>query len=379
VHIDGPIRTAPQVATGDDLGAVNDRRLFLAGLSASAAATLLPDRAHAAKKGRFGIAYTSFAVRMLQGRDLIRGTAPGAPAFPAESFIDLCRSFGADGCQMDVTQLPSRDPATLDGLKRRLAEGGLFLELSVDGRSLEDADRFAELAGLARALGAVRLRVALLHGRRYEDFRTREAWQEFASHWQRVLPRAKGFLEAHRLPVGLENHKDFRIVELVDLIRSVDSPWLGACVDFGNNLAFLEDPLELAEALAPYAITTHLKDMAVRPYADGFELSEVPLGEGLLPLPAMVAALRKHRPDLPLCLEMITRDPLKVPYLQDSYWVPFGARDEALVERFRTKVLSRASAAPLPRITGLSAVQQLAAEDENVRRCAAYARAHLEG
>ena len=31
-------------------------------------------------------------------------------------------------------------------------------------------------------------------------------------------------------------------------------------------------------------MTTHLKDMAVRPSPDGFELSEVPLGEGIVPL-----------------------------------------------------------------------------------------------
>ena len=83
------------------------------------------DHGFSAGRGRFGIAYTSFAVRMRQGRDLIRGARPGAPSFPAETFVDLCRSFGADGCQMDVTQLASTDGAYLDGLKRTLARSGL--------------------------------------------------------------------------------------------------------------------------------------------------------------------------------------------------------------------------------------------------------------
>jgi 3-oxoisoapionate decarboxylase len=326
---------------------------------------------------RFGIAYTSFAVRLRQGRDLIRGTAAGAGGFPAEAFVDLCQSFGADGCQMDTTQLTSTDDAYLAGVRRRIHERGLFLELSVSGKVLESAPRFAEIAALAQKLGAARLRVALLHGRRYEDFRTKEQWEEFAGHWRRTLPKAKPWLEDARLPVGIENHKDFRIHELVELIRSVDTPYLGACVDFGNNVAFLEDPLELAEALAPYAVTTHLKDMAVRPYEHGFELSEVPLGQGFLPLARMVEVLRQRQANLPLCLEMITRDPLRVPYLHDEYWTTFGGRDDRRIERFRAEVLSKAWTEPLPRISGLPIDGMIAAEDDNVRRCAAFAREKL--
>jgi sugar phosphate isomerase/epimerase len=354
------------------------RRRLLRALPAVALGAALPwDQGLTAGKGRFGIAYTSFAVRMRQGRDLIRGTRPGAPSFPADTFVDLCRSFGADGCQMDVSQLASTDAAYLDGVKRRIGDAGLFLELSVDGKALEEESRFDEVAALARRLGAVRLRVALLHGRRYEDFPRKEQWLEFAGHWQRTLPKTKAWLERHRLPVGIENHKDFLADELVGLLRSVDSPWLGACVDFGNNLALLEQPLEMVEKLAPFAVTTHLKDMAVRPFERGFELSEVPLGTGLLPLARMVEVLRKHRPEIPLCLEMITRDPLKVPYLDDAYWVTYARRDEARIETFRAAVLAKAWTAPLPKITGLAVEEMVKVEDENVRRCAAFARQSL--
>jgi sugar phosphate isomerase/epimerase len=353
------------------------RRALLRGASAAALASVLPDASARAGNGRFGIAYTSFAVRLRQGRDLIRGAPAGlGAAFPAETFLDLCRSFGADGVQMDIAQLRSREPEYLDGLRRSLSEAGLFLELSIDGDELADETRYAGVAEAARRLGAVRFRVALLHGRRYEDFSTIEKWREFADRWKAALPRAKPWIERQRIPVGIENHKDFRIQELVALLRSVDSPYLGACVDFGNNVAFLEDPLELAEALAPFAITTHLKDMAVRPYEQGFELSEVPLGSGFLPLVRMVEVIRKQRPEAPLVLEMITRDPLKVPYLEDRYWTTFGGRDAALVERFRS-TLAKAWTQPLPKVSGLTLEQMLAAEDDNVRRCAAHARAQL--
>jgi sugar phosphate isomerase/epimerase len=326
----------------------------------------------ATAKGRYGLAYTSFAVRLQRGRDLIRGA--GVPALPAEPFLELVRSFGADGCQMDLSQLASTEAAYLDGLKRRLDEARLFVELSASGKVLEDEDRFAEAATVAQRLGASRLRVALLHGRRYEDFKTLEAWREFADHWRRVLPRAKAAIDRHRLEVGVENHKDWRAEELVELIRSVGSPYLGACVDFGNNVALLEDPLDTARALAPYAVTTHLKDMALRPYERGFELSEVPLGTGMCPLAQMIAVLRAARPELPLCLEMITRDPLKVPYRDDGYWTSFGGRDDARIAAFEKRVLSRARVEPLPRVSGSSLEAMQAQEDENVRLSTAFAR-----
>jgi sugar phosphate isomerase/epimerase len=174
--------------------------------------------------------------------------------------------------------------------------------------------------------------------------------------------------------VGIENHKDWRAEELVELVRSVDSHYLGVCVDFGNNLALLEDPLDTARALAPYAVTTHLKDMAVRPYERGFELAEVPLGTGICPLKQMIDVLCAARPEVPLCLEMITRDPLKVPYRDDAYWASHGGRDRGRIDRFEADILSRASAEPLPRVSGLSLEAMQAREDENVRLSTAFAR-----
>jgi sugar phosphate isomerase/epimerase len=334
-----------------------DRREFLKALAVAAVGQAAGARASlAAVNGRYAIAYTSFAVRLQRGRDLIHGA--GAPSLPAEAFIDLCHSFGADGCQLDVSQLASTEPAYLDGLKRRLGDAGLFVELSANAKALEDEASFADLAALARRLGAPRVRVAILHGRRYEDFKTMAAWREFADHWR-------------------QNHKDWRADELVALLRSVDSPYLGACIDFGNNISLLEDPLDTVTKLAPYAVTTHLKDMAVRPYERGFELSEVPLGTGFCPLVKMIEVLRAAKPEMPLCLEMLTRDPLKVPYLDDAYWATYEKRDEARIESFRAGVLSQAAKEPLPKIAGKTYEEMVAVEDENVRRSTAFARKNL--
>ncbi len=312
---------------------------------------------------------------MLQGRDVLRaGTARG---LPAEAFVELVRSFGGSGCQMDLSQLDPTQPLERTRVREALEKYTLFLELSVPASALEEPEAFARAAAVARELGTTLLRVALLSGRRYESFRRMEDWRAFEKRWRTALPRAAAWLEKEGLQAGVENHKDFAAAELAELLRSIGSPHLGACVDFGNNLSFLEDPMATVEALAPYAVTTHLKDMAVRADERGFQLSEVPLGRGLLPLGRMVEVLRKARPEVNFCLEMITRDPLEVPYLEGGYWVTYEKRDPSRVEAFRTAVLSRAGAAPLPRITGLSAEQMLAAEDANVRASVAYARGTL--
>lgn len=353
------------------------RRGFLRTLGGSALALAAGPRAVCAAVGRrYGIAFTSFAVRLQRGRDLIRGAGPSG--LSAEALVELCHSFGADGCQLDISQLASTEPAYLDGLKRKLGDAGLFVELAAPGKIFEDEAYFANIARIARALGATRLRVALLHGRRYEDFASLEAWKTFADHWREAVPRAKAGLDRHKLEVGIENHKDWRAEELVDLIRSAGSPYLGACVDFGNNISLLEDPLDTVTRLAPYAVTTHLKDMALRPYAQGFELAEVPLGAGICPLEKMIAVLRQAKPELPMCLEMITRDPLQVPYLEDKYWASYGGRDAVRTSAFEKAVLSKASQEPLPRVSGLSLEKMQEAEDENVRRSTAYAREKLK-
>src|SRR5207249_4830836 len=137
-------------------------------------------------------------------------------------------------------------------------------------------------------------------------------------------------------------------------------------------------PYEVVEAYAPWAFTTHLKDMAVAEYADGFQLAEVPLGDGFLDLKRIVATLRRARPEVRFNLEMITRDPLKVPCLTPRYWATFADVPGRDLARALTLVRRHAPPRPLPQVRTLTRDAQLAAEEENVRRSFAYAHAHLD-
>src|SRR6185436_8622588 len=109
------------------------------------------------------------------------------PPLSAEEFIELCHGFGAGGAQMGFDQLISTDAAYLKNVRALAERYEMFLELGVSARALESEDAFAKVAAAAAQLGATRLRVAGLSGRRYEDFAEMAKWQEFATHWKQVL------------------------------------------------------------------------------------------------------------------------------------------------------------------------------------------------
>jgi sugar phosphate isomerase/epimerase len=221
------------------------------------------------------------------------------------------------------------------------------------------------------------MRTALLGGRRYETFDSAAAFRAFREQSWQSLALAEPILGRHRLRLAVENHKDWLAAELVEILRKLGSEFIGACVDFGNNLALLESPMSVVETLAPFAFSTHIKDMAVQEYAEGFLLSEVPLGDGFLYWGKMSALLRKANPKIQFNLEMITRDPLKVPCLTQKYW---ATMEDARAERLAlglALVREHVPRSALPRTAGLSGERQLSMEDENVRKSLAFAKGSL--
>ena len=161
------------------------------------------------------------------------------------------------------------------------------------------------------------------------------------------------------------------------MLQQLSSEWIGATIDFGNNISLLEEPMHVVQTLAPYAFTTHIKDMGVEEYANGFLLSEVPLGKGILDLPKMVAICRQKNPDVTFNLEMITRDPLEIPCLTDDYWATFPDLPGTELAQTLRMVRQQKSKTALPKVTQLDAESRLAVEEENIVACLAYSKQML--
>ncbi|MGO9208826.1 MAG: sugar phosphate isomerase/epimerase family protein, partial [Terriglobales bacterium] len=248
---------------------------------------------------------------------------PGSPYIRSSyGFLEYCHSLGAGGVQVEIDSL---DPNYLAKLRRRTTELRMYLEVIVELPQRDAAD-FERHVIAARQAGADCLRAHCLLGRRYENFTSLDQWKTFVAESDRRLALAVPVLEKHQLALGLENHKDWTAEEMLDLLARHSSEYLGVCLDTGNNLALLDDPAETIRKLAPHAVTTHFKDVAAKEYPEGFLLSEVPLGRGILDLAWAVECIRQARPRARLNLEMITRDPLRIPCLTDQYWVTFPER-----------------------------------------------------
>ncbi len=236
---------------------------------------------------------------------------------------------------------------------------------------------FEHAVQVAKAAGATSLRVVCLLGRRYEMFDRLEDWNNAVDGFHRQIRAAVPIVEKYKMPLGIENHKDWPVDQQVALMKQYSSEYLGVCLDTGNNLSLLDDPMETVEKLAPYAFNVHFKDMAVEEYEKGFLLSEVPLGEGILDLKRIVATVRRTKPNLFFSLEMITRDPLEIPCLTDKYWATFEGRSGRYLARTLSVVRANKPRRPLPRITGLSPEDRLKLEFEMVDRSITYARDQL--
>lgn len=341
------------------------RRQFLAAVAASPLAAQCC--AAPASTPPLGIVIHSYGIRSRVERD--------RDFSDPLRFLEFCHARGAGSVQLP---LGARDSAYCARLRDRCVELSMGLEGSIRTPQDEaDCPRFEAEVRTAKAAGATVLRTVMLGGRRYEVFKRLEDYREFAERSRKSLNLARPILKRQRMRLAVENHKDYRAADLAELLRQMQSEFIGACIDTGNNIALLEDPLDTAKTLAPWAFSCHLKDMGVREYAEGFLLSEVPLGEGFLDLKQIIAVQRAAHPELRLHLEMMTRDPLRIPCLTSGYWATFPDLPSRELAEALTRVRRHAHSGDLPRISSLSEADQLAAEDRNVAACLAYARTAL--
>ena len=93
------------------------------------------------------------------------------------------------------------------------------------------------------------------------------------------LKVAAPLFEENDMLFALENHCDFKGVEIAWIMKEVGSPNIGVAYDTGNASAILCDPNDDLEALAPYTFTTHIKEtkMIDSPFGPNY-LPMIPVG-----------------------------------------------------------------------------------------------------
>ncbi len=343
-----------------------NRRNFLQKTAVGTIALAFPEMPVFFKEMRMGVVVHSYGIRWNSKIE-----SKSYPGFTnAIDLINHCHRIGAGGVQVVVNNWSADFAKKVRTQREKL---NLYMEGSISlPRKTEDISKFEQDVQHAKEAGATILRTVSLGGRRYETFKSQREWDAFKKSALIPLQIAEPVLKKYKVKLAVENHKDWLAGELANMLKQLNSEWVGVTLDFGNSIALMEDPMEVVRTLAPFVFSTHVKDMAMEEYADGFLLSEVPLGTGILNLKEIVALCKQHNPQVTFNLEMITRDPLEIPCLKEEYWSTFEGRPPT--ELARTLRLARQSnkKVALPRVSQLSNEEKLAAEEKNILACLDY-------
>jgi 3-oxoisoapionate decarboxylase len=127
------------------------------------------------------------------------------------------------------------------------------------------------------------------------------------------------------LKIAIENHAgDLQSLQLKALIEEAGKDYVGALLDAGNAAWTLEDPHHTLETLAPYALSTGVRDSAIWLTDKGADVMWVPLGEGNVDLRGWTRRFVELCPGKALSLEIIdVRSPRSFEFLEPGFWTAY--------------------------------------------------------
>jgi sugar phosphate isomerase/epimerase len=309
------------------------RRTFLAGAGAGAAA-LAP-----------------------QAKPLKATARPGVDLFSLRSqnwtpfqYLDYCNQWGAQVVHFsEIRFLGSLEPDHLR--KVRAHAGQLGIEVEIGMRSICPTSKmFDPQQGTAEEQLVRMMESAKIAGSRIvravlgssADRTGPGGIEANIQNTVKVLRAVRSRALDHGLKIAIENHAgDMQGRELKMLIEEGGKDFVGACLDSGNPLWTIEDPHLTLETLAPYVLTSHIRDTAVWAVPEGAAVAWVRMGEGNVGIDDYVRKYIDLCPGRALSLEVIVvGQPRIYPYHEASFWEPYRktpawefARFVALVDK----------------------------------------------
>jgi 3-oxoisoapionate decarboxylase len=212
---------------------------------------------------------------------------PGYP-LPAEPLtpLGLITKAAAQGIRVvqiaDNLPLVNLTAAELDILSGAAKSLDIEFEVGTTGIDPENLRRYLQIA---KQLGSPIVRTLL-------DRDDHNPSPDEAVYTLRPLMNE---FELNGICLAIENHDRFTSATLGDIVRRIDSPAVGICLDTANSLSCLEAPQSVVENLGPWTVNLHIKDFQfVRaPHQKGFVVEGRPAGQGQLDIPAVLAELRR--------------------------------------------------------------------------------------
>jgi sugar phosphate isomerase/epimerase len=236
---------------------------------------------------------------------------PGVRWRMEKEFLDYALPAGVDEIALESCFFDALDDGLCAEIRARLDETGVDRVLGWGHpEGLWGGTKPEELEALKRhipqvlKLGSSRMRICAA-SMNYANTPRDELIGAVAP----MLREAAEVAGEHGVTLALENHIDFRSEDVVRLLEDVDSEYLRVNFDTGNTIRLFEDPVEAAERLAPYTVSTHTKDIATRVRggspADNFTWwPSCPIGEGVIDMEGVVRALHAGGFDGSLAVEI---------------------------------------------------------------------------
>lgn len=308
------------------------RRSFV-GVAAAATAALaggLPSAQAAVRKRNLKLGLDNFAVRGMK--------------WNARQLIDYATKLKTDSLFItDFAPFEGKhDDASLAEVRKYAADRGLQIQLGSwsicpTSKSFKKdwgtaEEHLALGIRMAKALGSPVFRVIL--GR--QDDRLSEGGIEARiADTVRVLKSQRNRAVDAGVKVAVENHAgDMQSKELVELIEAAGKDYVGANIDSGNAVWTMEDPVANLENLAPYVITTSLRDSMIWESANGVTVQWTAMGDGCTDLKRYFDLFEKRCPGVPVHIETISGFAREFATNKPDFWKMFPKSTEADRARF---------------------------------------------
>jgi sugar phosphate isomerase/epimerase len=231
-----------------------------------------------------------------------------------EGLIAIATELGAKALEIHDPWLRALSDDELRALRDRLAA----LEMTPVVSSGLPMGPFESAMRSARALDAKIIRYALTTVLCGDRHALRDKWKELVAQVRAALaergPRA--FDEGRTL--AIENHQDFGSEELADFCENARG--VGICLDTGNTFPVAEAPLDFTRRVAPHVRHVHLKDYRIQFTDEGYRLVRCAIGDGAVPIAAMLDILAARGETLTTLLEPGALEARHVRFLRPEWW-----------------------------------------------------------
>jgi len=153
-----------------------------------------------------------------------------------------------------------------------------------------------------------------------------------------VLKGMRSRLMDANVKVAIENHAgDMQARELKRLIESAGPEYVGVCLDSGNPVWTIEDPHLTLDTLAPYVLTSHVRDSALWNTPEGAAVRWTRMGEGNMGMADYLRTYIQKCPGKAVSLEVIvSAQPRVFNYHDPKFWDNYRGTPAWEFSRFLT-------------------------------------------